>query len=107
MSPKNRTPRRSSVIDADTGSGAGQVLPHTRTTRAVRQTKPLMAWTPRPNLYGTPAKICLPGQAPAISKKRPYLAGLAKHRESGLAVVDKTEDANRGGVRRGDAGPLT
>jgi hypothetical protein len=25
MTQKNRTPRRSSVIDADTGSGAGQV----------------------------------------------------------------------------------
>src|ERR1700730_5518675 len=69
-------------------------LQPTRTTRAVRQTKPLMAWTPRPSLYGTPPKICLPGQAPAIWKKRPYLTGVAKHRESGLTVVDKTEAAN-------------
>jgi hypothetical protein len=28
MTQKNRTPRRSSVIDADTGSGAGQVAAH-------------------------------------------------------------------------------
>ena len=28
MTQKNRTPRRSSVIDADTGCGAGQVAAH-------------------------------------------------------------------------------
>jgi hypothetical protein len=28
MTQKNRTPRRSSVIDADTGSGAGQFAAH-------------------------------------------------------------------------------
>jgi hypothetical protein len=78
-------------------------LPHTGTTQAVRQTKPLMVWMPRPSHYGTPPKICLPGQAPAISKKRPYLTGLAKHRESGLAVVDKTEAANR--ARSGEVTP--
>src|SRR5258705_1816660 len=69
-------------------------LQPTRTIRAVRQLKPLMAWTLRPSLYGTPSKICLPGQAPAIWKRRPYLTGVAKHRESGLVVVDKTEAAN-------------
>jgi hypothetical protein len=79
-------------------------LPHTGATRAVRQTKPLTAWTPRPSLYGTPPKICLPGQAPAISKKCPYLTGLAKHRESGL-VVDKTEAVTRALTFTGTAPP--
>jgi hypothetical protein len=45
-------------------------------TPAVRQMKPLMAWTPRPKPYGTPPKIRLPGLAPAISKKRRSLTAL-------------------------------
>jgi len=56
--------------------------------------KPLMAWTLRPSLYGTPPKIRLPGHAIAISKKRPFLTGLVKHRKSKLAFVDKIEAAN-------------
>jgi len=56
--------------------------------------KPLMAWTLRPSLYGTPPKIRLPGHAIAISKKRPFLTGLVKHRKSKRAFVDKMEAAN-------------
>jgi DNA invertase Pin-like site-specific DNA recombinase len=61
---------------------ATQLLPkqanrsqHDRTTLAVRPTRPLTAWTPRPRRFGTPPKIRLPAPAPATSRKRPFLIG--------------------------------
>jgi hypothetical protein len=94
MTQKNRTARRSSIIEADTGSGAGQVAahPHDSGSQANETVDGLDATTE--SFYGTPAKIRLPGQAPAMSKKRPYLTGLVKHQKSRLAVFDRTEAAD-------------
>jgi len=95
MTQKNRTPSRSSVIDADTGSGAGQVAAHRRDSgsQANETVDGLDATTES-----------LRHAAPAISKKCPYLTGLAKHRESGL-VVDKTEAVTRALTFTGTAPP--
>jgi len=60
------------VIESRYGfRGPGTGLPHTRTTRVVRPTKPLMAWTPRPSLLRhRPAKIRLPGTGPSDCRKK-------------------------------------
>jgi len=52
-----------------------------RTTPAVRQTKPLMAWTPPPNRCGTRQKTRLLVPRRMISKKHRYLTGQARRQK--------------------------
>src|SRR5216683_6790289 len=39
-------------------------------------------WTQRPGRYGPPPEMRFPGLAPAVSKRHPFLTGLAKPRKS-------------------------
>ncbi|WP_338830636.1 hypothetical protein [Bradyrhizobium sp. 27S5] len=49
---------------------------------AVRQTKPLMDWTPAPRRCDAPPKIRLREAGQTISKERPYLTEPALRRKS-------------------------
>src|SRR5450631_4098428 len=53
-----------------------------RTTPAVRLTRPLTDWTPRPRRYGTPPKIRPLALRRMISRKRRCLTGPVWRRES-------------------------
>ena len=55
---------------------------HGLTTPAVRPTRPLMGWTPRPKPCGTPPKIRHLVPRRTISRKRRSLTGLVSRRKS-------------------------
>ena len=81
MTQKNRTSRHLSVIDADIGSGTGQVSarPHDSGSQANETVDGLDATT---ESLRHPQRTHLRGLGLAISKKRPYLTGQVLRRKS-------------------------
>ncbi len=81
MTQRNGTPRRSSVRDAETGSGARQVpaRPHDSGSQANETVDGLDAIT---EALRHAAEDTASGTGPAMSRKRPFLTGPLKRRKS-------------------------